>query len=200
VVEDLQDLFVSAGLTPIMFSPESNNVARSVVREANQQVIVIVNIKESNIVLSLSVCGVVCQTSSINFGGSTFTDLLAKYFKVSAEEALKIKREKLYNEDASNMEIFSYLINTISAIKDEIYKFISYCNEREDVDSQVDRIILCGPDAMIVGFDKYLSLNLSMEVQVANIWTNNFSLDSYVPEISKLESEKLAAVNGLSLL
>ncbi len=199
VVEELQLLFEQAGLTPIFFSPESNNVARSVIRQANQQVVVIVNIKENNIILSLAVYGIVCQTSSINFGSSTFTDLLAKYFKVPLEEALKIKREKLYSEDALNMEIFSYLINTISAIKDEIYKFISYCNEREDVDSQVDRIILCGRDAMIVGFDKYLSLNLNLEVEVANIWANNFDLDSYIPDISKLESENLAAVNGLSL-
>ena len=95
--------------------------------------------------------------------------------------------------------IFSYLINTISAIKDEIYKFISYCNEREDVDGQVDRIILCGRDALIVGFDKYLSLNLNINVSVANIWANNFSFDDYTPEISRLDSLDLAVVNGLNL-
>ena len=199
LVEELQNLFESAGLTPIFFSPESNNVAKAVVREGNEQVVVLVSIRESNIILSLAVYGVVCQTSSLNFGSSTFTDLLAKYFKVSPEEALKIKREKLYSENPDNMEIFSYLINTISAIKDEIYKFISYCNEREDVDTQVDRIILCGRDAMIVGFDKYLSLNLNMNVEVGNIWVNNFDLRDYVPEINKLDSLDLAAVNGLSL-
>ena len=198
-VEELQSLLDLAGLSPIFFSPESNNVAKSVVRESNEQVIVVVNIRESNIVLSLVVYGVVCQTSSINFGGSTFTELLAKYFKVTPEEALKIKKEKLYSENADNMEIFSYLINTISAIKDEIYKFISYCNEREDVDGQVDRIILCGRDAMIVGFEKYLSLNLSLNVDVANVWANNFDLDEYTPEISKLDSLDLAVINGLSL-
>lgn len=198
-VEDVQLLFNLAGFSPVYFSPESNNVAKSVVKEGNEQVILIVNIRESNIVLSLVIYGVVCQTSSIGFGSSTFTDLLAKYFKVTPEEALKIKKEKLYTENPDNMEIFSYLINTISAIKDEIYKFISYCNEREDVDSQVDRIILCGQDAMIVGFEKYLSLNLNMNVDIANVWVNNFDLDQYVPEISKTDSMDLAVLNGLSL-
>jgi type IV pilus assembly protein PilM len=198
-VENLQNIFKLAGLTPIFFNPESNNLAKSVIRDSNEQVIVIANIRESSIILSLSVYGVVCQTSSLNFGSSTFTELLAKYFKVSNEEAIKIKNEKLYTENADNMEIFSYLINTISAIKDELYKFISYCNEREDVNTQVDKIVLCGRDAMIVGLDKYLSQNLNMRVDVANVWANNFNFDDYVPEVSKLNSMDLAILNGLSL-
>ena len=198
-IEDFQTIFEIAGLTPMFFSPESNNVAKAVIKDSNEQVIVVVNIRESNIVLSLVVYGVVCQTSSVNFGSSTFTDLLAKYFKVSVEEALKIKKEKLYTENMDNMEIFSYLINTISAIKDEIYKFISYCNERGDLDGQVDRILLCGREAMIVGLDKYLSLNLNLEVKVADIWTNNFELDEHVPQINKIDSMDLVVLNGLSL-
>jgi type IV pilus assembly protein PilM len=199
-VEEFQAVFNSAGLTPVFFSPESNNVARSVIRIGNEQVVVVVNIRETSIVLSLVISGVVCQTSSINFGSSTFTDLLAKYFKVSPAEAIKIKNEKLYNDNPDNMEIFSYLINTISAIKDEIFKFISYCNEREDVIGQVDRIILYGRDALIVGLDKYLMTNLNIRVDIANIWANNFDLDNYLPPISKVDSEDLAIVNGLNLL
>lgn len=199
-VEELQVVFEVAGLKPIFFSPESNNVAKSVVKNSNEQVVVVVNIRESNIVLSLVIYGVVCQTSSISFGSSTFTELLAKYLKISKEEVVKIKKQKLYAENADNMEIFSYLINTISAIKDETYRFISYCNEREDVDGQVDRIILCGQDALIIGLDKYLALNLNMPVSVANVWANNFDIDVYVPEISKSDSMDMAVVNGLSLL
>jgi type IV pilus assembly protein PilM len=199
VIEEWQEIFNTTGLTPVLFSPESNNVAKSVIKDGNEQVVVVVNIRESNIILSLVIYGVVCQTSSLNFGSSTFTDLLAKYFKVAPEEAIKIRKEKLYKESPDNMEIFSYLINTISAIKDEIYKFVSYCNQREDVSSQVDRIILCGRDSMIMGFDKYLSLNLDLKVEVANIWINNFNLDTYVPEINKIDSEDMAVVNGLSL-
>ena len=199
LVADWQNLLDLAGLFPVFFSPESANVAKSVVKESNEQVIVVANIRKSNIILSLVVSGVVCQTSSMNFGSSTFTDSLAKYFKVSLAEAEKMKQEKLYTDNALNLEIFSYLINTISAIKDELYKFISYCNEREDVVSQVDRVILVGQDALIVGFEKYLSLNLNLPVSVANVWVNNFNLDAYLPEITKRDSMDLAVLNGLSL-
>lgn len=199
IIQEWQDVFELAGLTPTLFSPESNNIAKSVIKDSNEQVIVIVNIRESSIILSLAISGVVCQTSAINFGSSAFTDSLAKYFKVSKEEALKIKNDKLYTDSAESMEIFSYLINTISAVKDEIYKFVSYCNEREDVVGQVDRIILCGRDSMIIGLEKYLEMNLNMEVSVANIWVNNFDLEVYVPETNKIDSMDQVVVNGLSL-
>jgi type IV pilus assembly protein PilM len=200
IVEEMQSLCLQAGLTPISFSSESSNVARSVIKSSNEQVIIVVYIREANIILSLVVHGVVCQTSSVNFGSSTFTDLLAKYFKVSLAEAEEIKKEKLYTDNPDNMEVFSYLINTISAIKDELFKFISYCNEREDVTGQVDRVILCGQDALMMGFDKYLSLNLDIRVDVANVWVNNFDLDKYVPDINHVASQNLLTVNGLSLL
>lgn len=198
-VEEWQAVFASAGLTPVLFSPESNNVAKSVVKENNEQTLVIVNIREENIILSLVVCGLVYQTSSVNFGSSTFTDLLARYYKVSFEEALKLKKEKLYTDNADNMEIFSYTINTLSAIKDEIYKFVSYCNEREDVVGQVDRLILCGQEALVVGLEKYIATNLNITTSIANVWTNSFDLDHYTPELSRLESLDYAVVNGLNL-
>lgn len=199
IVEAFQILLEEVGLTPIFFSPEASNVAKSIINDLNQQVIVIVNIKRTNIILSLVINSIVCQTSSINFGSTTFTDLLAKFSNVSYEEALKIKNEKLYTAGDQNMEIFSYLINTISAIKDEVYKYVSYCNEREDVTGKVDRIILCGRDAMIVGFDKYLSSNLGLDVDIANVWSNNFDLDVYIPEINRLDSQDMVVINGLSL-
>lgn len=199
-IEDWQAVFELAGLSPCLFSPEASNVARAVVKKTNEQVIVVASIKESNIIMSLVVRGVVCQTSSVDFGGATFTQALAKHFGISPEEAQKIKKEKLYSDGVLDQEIFSSLINTVSAIKDEIYKFVSYCNAREDVTGNVERVILCGQDAMIAGLDRYLSANLDLNVEVANIWANNFDLASYIPEISKLDSLDLAAVNGLSLL
>lgn len=197
--EDFQELFKQAGFTPLFFSPESQNIAKAVIRESNEQIIVIVNIRESNIVLSQVVHGIVCQTSTLNFGGNTFTDLVAKYYNISLVEALKIKKEKLYSDNPENMEIFSYLINTVSAIKDEIYKFVSYCNEKKDTPGPVERIILCGQEALIVGLEKYLTANLELKVDIANVWTNNFDLNTYVPEMNKLNSMNQAAIIGLSL-
>jgi type IV pilus assembly protein PilM len=198
-IEETQQIFLSADLTPLLFSPEANNLAKSIIKASNEQIIVLVNFKENSTILSLIVSGIVYQTSSINFGSSTFTDLIAKYFKVSSVEAIKIKKEKLFTNNDLNMELFSYLINTISAIKDEIYKFVSYCNELEGI-SQVDRVVLSGAEALLVGLDEYLSSNLDIKVEVVNIWVNNFKLDTFIPNINKVDSLNWAVVNGLNLL
>lgn len=199
VIEEYNTIFELAELMPIFFSPESNNVAKAVVKQSNEQIIVLVNIRGSKVVLSLVIFGIVTQTSSINFGGSTFVDSLVKHYNISFEEAVKMRNEKLYRENPLNEEIFLHLINSISVIKDEIYKFILYCNQRKDIDGQVDKVILCGRDAMIVGFEKYLSSNLNIKVEIANVWVNNFDLNAYVPEINKLDSMDLAVLNGLNL-
>lgn len=198
-VEELEDIFQSAGLTPVFFSPESNNVAKAVISPGNEQVLVIVDIKDNLTILSLVIYGIVHQTSSINFGSSTFVDLLAKNNNISLAEAYKIEKEKLYTDSQNTAEVFSFMINTISVIKDEISKFISYCNEKEDVISRVDRIILAGRGAAVVGLSRYLSTNLDLPVDIANIWLNNFELNDYIPGISKVDSLNYGTVNGLSL-
>jgi type IV pilus assembly protein PilM len=198
-IEDLQSVFQSAGLIPALFGPESNNVAKAVVRSNNEQVMVVVNIREANVILSWVVNGAVYQTSSVNFGSSTFTEQIAKYCKVSLEEAVKIKTEKLYRESQESTELFSQIINTVSAIKDEVYKFIAYCNDKGEVTNGVDRVIVCGQDAMIVGLTRYLSSNLNLPVETANVWANHFSFDDYIPELSQTESLNYAVVSGLSL-
>lgn len=199
IVEDLQAMFQSAGLTPVFFSPESNNVAKAVVKAGNEQVLSVVNIRDKKIIMSLVVSGTVYQTSSISFGGSNFTDLIAKSYKVTFAEAEQIKNTKLYCDGADNIETFSLIVNSLSAVKDEVSKFIAYCNEREDLPGKVDRVILCGRDAMIIGLTRYLSSGLGLPVEVANVWSNNFKLDEYVPDLNRLDSLDYAVVNGLHL-
>ncbi|MEI6528095.1 MAG: pilus assembly protein PilM [bacterium] len=198
-IDEISAVLADAGLQPVCFGLDSKNTARSVVKENNEQTLVVADIKDNQIVLSLVLDGLVWQTSTVNFGASTFTDALKKYYDISLEEAEKLKQDRLYTDSKESMEIFSYLINTVSAIKDEIFKFITYCNEREDVKDKVDKVILCGKDSAIVGMQKYLELNLNLDVDIANIWINNFSLADYVPTIGAVESLDYANVNGLNL-
>jgi type IV pilus assembly protein PilM len=200
VVEDYNEIFKLAGLTPVLFSPESNNLAKSLIRPHNLQSIVVAHIRESNIVLSLVSSGIVCQTSSINFGSSTFNELLAKYYKTSIGDVIKIKKDKLYRDNEENSEVFSHIINTISAIKDEVARFVDYSNQKIDGKNSVKKIILAGPDAMLCGLHRYLSANLGLPVEIGDVWLNNFDAKKYLPEIARQDSLSYAVVNGLNLI
>lgn len=200
IISCWETIFNLAGLTPVLFSPESDNLVRAVVRPGNQQSLIVVNIKDLNTVMSLVVSGNVYQTSSINLGGLAVRDLLVKYYKTTIDEATKIIDKNLYTEGPEALEVFAQIVNVASTLSDEINKFISYCNERADIVTQVDRLILCGPSATIVGLTKYLSARLNIPVDIANVWLNNFDLDDYLPELDRREALNYATVNGLNLI
>ncbi len=200
VAETFQEIFDSAGFISLLSSPEAHNVARALVRPDNQQTIVILNIREHKTVLSLVVAGLVFQTTSIALGGRTFTDLIAKSYNLSEEEARKFKHEKLYKETAETAEIFTQVITSLSIIKDELEKFIAYANERGVSHEKVERVILCGRDSMIVGLSQYFGVSTGLPTGIGNIWINNFSLEEHLPEISRVDSLNYASVNGLNLL
>lgn len=180
-IEAWQNIFKSAGLIPIIFSPESQNVAKSLVHPNNQQVLIIVNIKDKKTVFSLLSFGLVCQTSSVSIGSDNFKDLISR----------RGERES---------DVLSQIINPLSIIKEELGKFVSYCNTRVDIGGKVNRIILCGRDSKIDGLINYLSADSNLPIEVGNVWINNFDIKQFTPSISKEDSFDYASINGLSLL
>ena len=49
------------------------------------------------------------------------------------------------------------------------------------------------------GIAEHMTLTLRRQVETANIWQNAFSVDEYLPPISKLESLSYATALGLAL-
>ncbi len=94
-------------------------------------------------------------------------------------------------------------MNTVSVVKDEIKKLIFYWQTHRDQNNEpgkkIDSIILCGKNAGIIGFDEYLSLTTKTRVILANVWSNTFSFDDYIPPIQFRDSLNFAAVAGLAL-
>ncbi len=180
IIEEWQNIFKSAELIPIIFSPESQNLAKSLVRPNNEQVLIIASIKNKRTIFSLVAFGLVCQTSSVSVGSDNFNDLISR-------------------GDKQDVDILSQIINPLSIIKEELGKFILYCNTRIDIGGKVDRVILCGRDFKVDGLVDYLSSGLNLPIEMANVWVNNFDIKQFTPSISKEDSFDYAALNGLSL-
>jgi len=93
------------------------------------------------------------------------------------------------------------LMSTISAIKDEINTRIQYWNDRSEskTDHFIEEIILCGGSSNLKGLPEYFSQSLNIETKRANVWTNAFSIDSYIPPIDQPHSLGYATAIGLGL-
>lgn len=203
VVMTYLDIIKAAGLKPVSFGVEAATLGRALIPHDNLGTFMIVNIGENRTGLSIVSHGVIQFNLTIMIGGSTLTEGLKKCFSVGDEEAKKIKEEKGFVKSRENMELFFALMNTVSAIKDEINKLFIYWqthrNPPGSVGKGIEKIILCGRDANLAGFDEYLSLTMKVPVEIGNVWQNAFSYDDFIPPIPFLDSFGYAAAVGLAL-
>ena len=78
-----------------------------------------------------------------------------------------------------------------------------FTNKRDGQDQQETKIttaIATGSYATNELLIQYLEESAHIVVQQANVWTNCFSLDDFVPEISRDESMVYATSIGLALI
>ncbi len=205
VAEDYIDLFVACGMTPVSFLIENQALSKAIIDKKDKNSYLVMNLGFKKTVLSVVSDDVVQFTSTIQIGSEDFTQAIMKSFNVSKEEAEKIKFEKGFSRSKDNEELFLSLINTASALKDEINRIYIYWQSYQEkmmglrtIDS-IKHVILAGKDASLGGFREYLALSLKVDVELANVWTNVLSFDKDIPEIPYAESLNYGTAVGLAL-
>ncbi len=203
IVERYLDFFTSAKLTPVSFQVSAQAIVNAIIPHADRAPVIVVNFGKEKTGLYLVSDRVVHFTSTVLVGGDSFTEAIRKYFSVSAKEAEKIKEERGISGKKENAALFSSLVSTLSALRDEVEKISSYWEthiERySDVKQKITRVVLCGKESSLQGLPEYFEASLSMRAELANVWANALSLDSYIPPISRKDSLSFASVIGLSL-
>ncbi len=203
VVTTYLDIIKSAGLIPVSFGVEASALSRAVIPDGDLGTFMIVNIGETSTGLSIISRGAVQFSTTVPMGGDALTLALQKHFSVGPAEAKKIKEERGFVKSKENMELFFSLMNTVSAIKDEMNKLLIYWQTHKAgpgvAGAELKKIILCGKDANLAGFDEYLSATMKVSVEVGNVWRNAFNSGDKVPAISFVDSLDYASAIGLAL-
>lgn len=203
VVTTYLEILKEAGLKPVSFGVEAQALSRALVPRGNVGTFMLVNVGETRTTLSVVSREVVQFSLMIPVGGDALTSALEKRFSVDTVEAKKIKEERGFVKIRGNMELFFSLMNTVSAIKDEISKLFAYWQTHQNppgsVGKKIEKIILCGRDSNLVGFDEYLSVAMKVPVEIGNVWQNAFSFEESIPSISFLDSLDYGSAIGLAL-
>ncbi|MEO8638144.1 MAG: pilus assembly protein PilM [Candidatus Taylorbacteria bacterium] len=204
VVEGFSELFGSLGLVPLSFELAAEAIARAIVPRGDGKTYMIVNLGEKKTGIYVVCKGIVFFTTTLSFGGEALTSGIEKLFNVSNEEAIKIKKGKDFIKTKENMKLFFSLLNPISSLRDEINRLYIYWNthknQKGEENPPIQKIILCGADSNLHGFDEYLAITLKIECEVANVWTNLFSFEEYIPELSFADSLNYPTAIGLAMV
>lgn len=203
VAQSYFGLFSGTGLTPLVFEIEAQAIARAVLPQGDASAHMVIDFGETRTGLSVVSDGVVMFTSTLDIGGRTLNSAIEKTFRVSREEAERMKKEYGLVKKAADKEFFFTLMHPISILKDELNKhFIYWHTHKEPGEKErkrIESIVLCGGDSNLLGFSDYLAANLKVPVKVANVWVNINSFDNYVPEILQKDSLRYATALGLAL-
>ncbi len=202
IIDDYIEIMQSIGLFPVAFEVESKAIAKSVIKEKSKNHLII-NINEDSSIFSICTGKIVRLTSVLAIGSSAVKNNLLKidpsFFKENGEFT-----DKAFISDTSySNDIFSALLSFYSIIKDDLNKFIEFIHAKSGSEStlpnKIDTIILCGESAYLPGFLNYIKQNTNIDVELANVWTNIFDINTNVPQISFRESLDFATATGLTI-
>lgn len=203
IIESYLTIFQNSKISVQSFELEAQAVARAVIKKGDMDTYMIVDFGEKRTGIFIISCGVAMFTSTLDFGGEMITNTIAKNFKLSHEEAEKMKKEYGLQRNAVNKELFSVLLNSVSVLSDEIVKHFLYWHTHKDEENKnnppIKKIILCGGDSNLIGLADYFSVSTKSKVETANVWVNIMDTKDYVPEIDFKQALSFATALGLAL-
>lgn len=203
IVEQYQSVFHDAGIVLRSLEIESQALARAVVSAADRaRVVMMIDFGKHTTRIAVVEYGVIAFTATVDVGGDALTQAVMKRMNVPEPEAEQIKNEKGFLMSADNKDLVETLMSTVSVVKDELVKHLSYWNNpsNDDLPHQpIERAIICGGNANLRGFPEYLEGFLNVPVSIGNVWANAFSFDTYIPSLPFAHSLEYATAIGLSL-
>jgi len=168
-VDEYLEILKEAGLTVVVFEIESCALAKAIVPKDSKKTFLIVEIGTLKTVFSVVANGLI-----------QFTFIQTK----------------------ANASIEKELMANVVQINEEIKKIYTYWYTRKDnseATKKIDTIILVGRYALVPDLVEQIQMRSDLPVQLANVWTNTFSLDDYIPELPFNDSMPYGTAIGLAL-
>ncbi len=202
LIETYERVFTGAGITLRALEVESHALVRAALSEKDlTRVVMIVDMGKRSTRIAVADHGAVSYTATVDFGGDMLTQALMKRFSIDTAAAEEMKNAKGFLFGADNTDVVDAVGSSISVLRDEIVRHLSYWNNpaADDVPRDpITRIVVVGGNANMLGLPEYLSGALYLPVVVANVWQNVFSLDEYIPSMPMNVSLEYAPAIGLA--
>lgn len=202
IVEETLTTFDDAGISVRALEGETFASSRALLPHGDDSTVLIIDVGKTTTKISIVTRRIPRFATTINIGGHALTLAVQKYFGVTEAEARKVKAERGIVPTPGNEEYLAAMLSTVSAIRDEISRHLTFWQERATVGSvrePVSRALLVGGNASVRGLPEYLEGALGIPVTAGDVFINLASRDTWVPSLDYTESLAYATAIGLAL-
>lgn len=202
VVAGYQTALQRSGFRVKSFELEASSVARSVVPADAEGVSMVIDFGRTRTGITIAFNQVPIFSTTVKVGGAAITESIMSFYSISEAEANTVKLEKGIAR-CTDKVLCDALNKEIDNLVEEIQRHYRYWNTRRDEEgnkiAHIERIFLCGGAVGLRGLPEHLTTVLQVPIHVGNVWENMFSLDDYIPNVSRTQSWGYATAAGLLL-
>jgi type IV pilus assembly protein PilM len=207
VVDPYMSVLKNSGFIPIAMEVESISVVRSVIKDLVTdfpELILDIGATRTNFLIFSGMS--LRFSSSVSIAGNKMIEAISKEFDIDKKEAKKIFYEVGLNKELDSegrvaKTIMPYLVELSDQIKNYISFYSSHLLHDHKVKKKnIEKILLSGGVANLVGITAYLSSTLKIPVELANPWTNILKEPlNKVPDMPFKKSLRYTTALGLAL-
>lgn len=197
------EAFTHAGLTLLSLEIEARSIARAITIDTqDDHVTLLVDFGRTRTGFAVLKHGVPIFTSTVEIGGESATQSLAKKLGLSPEELEKFKDEEGLRAKPGSPGLDA-LSGTVSSFADEVARHYHYWDTRRDKKTDramhVGRVVLVGGGANLKGITDYIARRVHAETDRGNIWGSVCDFEEYIPPIDYRTALQYATAVGLAL-
>lgn len=201
-INNYYDACVAAELMPLAFEIEAQAIARAAVPHDTKDAYMIVDFGKTRMGVGIVYHGALMYTSTIDIAGQQLSAAMRQILGDKPESELTlIKNTKGIIPSFDNAAVAKALSEIMKNMVEELSVRMHYWHTRkiDRGERQIKKIVLCGGSSNLWGLPEYLSDALAIPTERAHVWQNAFSLESFVPPITRKYSYGYATAIGLAL-
>jgi type IV pilus assembly protein PilM len=201
-INNYYDACIGANLIPLSFEIEAQAIARATVPKDIEDAYLIVDFGKTRMGVGIVYRGALMYTSTIDIAGEQLSAAMRQVLGDLPESELTLRKNTqgiVFTPE--NKVVAEALREIMKNMVDELSVRMHYWHTRkiDRGERQIKKILLCGGSANLWGLPEYLSDALEIPTERARVWQNAFSLEHFVPPISRKHSYGYATAVGLAL-
>lgn len=199
IINSYLELSSIMGIEPLLIEPTLSSSGRLFSFDKNNNIpSVIIDFGSKSSDMSIFVDRILA-TGTVESGGDTFTEKIAKALNLNLAEAKIVKNKYGLGVSKKQKEITEALEPVLSEIIKELQRIIRYYEEQKSAkNASIKQIVTLGGGANMPGLNDYLTSNLRLPVRHSDPWQYFEFNKLQIP--SEVDKPMYATVAGLSII